>query len=70
MATRGERVLKQFEAGKIDLMSRFSIPPKLYGREKELAILTSSFERVLQGAAEVFPLILCLQHIYAAKHST
>ncbi len=52
-AVRGKRALTNFEAGKLDLMSRFSIPSKLYGREKEVAIISSSFERVVRGETEV-----------------
>ncbi len=37
-------VLMNFEAGKVDVLSRFSVPTKLYGREKEIALLNASFQ--------------------------
>ncbi len=52
--TKGERVLTNFKAGKVDALSRFSVPNKLYGRDQQIAILTAAFDRVIHGATEVF----------------
>ncbi|XGV88162.1 MAG: trifunctional serine/threonine-protein kinase/ATP-binding protein/sensor histidine kinase [Limnothrix sp. BL-A-16] len=45
--------ITEFELGQRDLSDRFLIPEKLYGRETEVQILLSSFERVSQGASEL-----------------
>jgi len=42
-----------FELGKRDISDRFTIPEKLYGREKEVAQLLAAFERVSLGATEM-----------------
>ncbi len=47
------RVLMNFEAGKVDVLSRFSVPTKLYGREKEIAMLNGSFHRAVLRGPEV-----------------
>ena len=39
--------------GQRDLCSRFQIPEKIYGREKEVAQLLAAFERVSQGSKEM-----------------
>ncbi|MCI0691834.1 PAS domain S-box protein [candidate division KSB1 bacterium] len=36
-----------------DFSDRFQIPQKLYGREPEIAVLLSAFDRVAQGATEI-----------------
>jgi len=41
-----------FELGKNDNSAQFTIPQKLYGREKELAALELSFEHASNGAVE------------------
>ncbi|MBN1365182.1 MAG: AAA family ATPase [Syntrophaceae bacterium] len=41
-----KKSIEPFELGKRDISYRFIIPPKLYGREKELGDLLSSFEAV------------------------
>ncbi|WP_026735779.1 hybrid sensor histidine kinase/response regulator [Fischerella sp. PCC 9605] len=38
--------IEYFSVGQLDLYSQFIIPQKLYGREKEVAILMDAFERV------------------------
>jgi predicted ATPase/signal transduction histidine kinase/CheY-like chemotaxis protein/tRNA A-37 threonylcarbamoyl transferase component Bud32 len=45
--------IENFIVGKLDLYSQFLIPEKLYGREKEVATLLNSFERVSLGATEM-----------------
>ncbi|AFZ15117.1 ATP-binding region ATPase domain protein [Crinalium epipsammum PCC 9333] len=45
--------IKEFPIGKLDNSSRFSIPQKLYDREKEVALLMNAFERVSDGATEL-----------------
>ncbi len=51
----GKRVLANFEAGKVDKMSRFSVSQKLYGRDEEIALLRGALRRVvLEGMTEVF----------------
>lgn len=42
-----------FETGLNDISDRFNIPQKLYGREKETAVLLSSFDRVSSGGKEI-----------------
>ncbi|HIK07074.1 MAG TPA: AAA family ATPase [Trichormus sp. M33_DOE_039] len=42
-----------FEIGKRDIINRFIIPEKLYGREREVQILLDAFERVAQGTSEL-----------------
>ncbi len=45
--------IDDFTIGQLDLYSKFLIPQKLYGREKEVAILMDAFERVSLGATEM-----------------
>ncbi len=45
--------MPMFEAGRVDMLSRFSLLKKLYGREEEVAMMTGAFDRVMQGATEV-----------------
>jgi diguanylate cyclase (GGDEF)-like protein len=42
-----------FDLGKRDICDRFIVPDKVYGRETEIEILLSAFERVTQGQAEI-----------------
>src|SRR6476661_583554 len=42
-----------FELGKRDISDRFTIPEKLYGREKEVDRLLAAFERVSLGSTEM-----------------
>ncbi|MDF0552377.1 ATP-binding sensor histidine kinase [Kamptonema sp. UHCC 0994] len=51
LQTRGN--IEKFELGKRDISDRFTIPEKLYGREKEVNQLLAAFERVNTGAAEM-----------------
>ena len=45
--------IEEFKLGESDLTGRFSIPQKLYGREREIASLLDSFERISQGRKEL-----------------
>jgi predicted ATPase/signal transduction histidine kinase/tRNA A-37 threonylcarbamoyl transferase component Bud32 len=45
--------VEDFELGKRDISDRFTIPEKLYGREKEVDQLLAAFERVSLGATEI-----------------
>ncbi|HEY9673286.1 MAG TPA: AAA family ATPase [Waterburya sp.] len=45
--------ISQFKVGKIDLYSRFLIPEKLYGRDKEVVTLMDAFEQVSRGATKI-----------------
>ncbi|MEG4234102.1 AAA family ATPase [Microcoleus sp. Pol11C3] len=42
-----------FELGKRDISDRFTIPEKLYGREKDVDQLLAAFERVSTGSTEM-----------------
>ncbi len=42
-----------FHVGQHDLSGRFSMPQKLYGRDREIAALLAVFERVAAGATEL-----------------
>ncbi|MBD2355614.1 AAA family ATPase [Tolypothrix sp. FACHB-123] len=45
--------IAQFAIAQKDVCDRFIIPDKLYGREREVAILLKAFERVSLGATEM-----------------
>ncbi len=45
--------IEDFELGKRDISDRFTIPEKLYGREKEVDHLLAAFERVSTGSTEM-----------------
>ncbi|MBD0388449.1 MAG: AAA family ATPase, partial [Nostoc sp. C3-bin3] len=45
--------IENFAIGQLDLSSRFLIPQKLYGREREVVELMNAFERVSSGATEL-----------------
>lgn len=45
--------IPQFPLGTKDITDKFHIPQKLYGREKEIAQLLTTFERVSQGNTEM-----------------
>ncbi|MEG3919598.1 AAA family ATPase [Microcoleus sp. T3_A4] len=45
--------IESFELGKRDINDRFTIPEKLYGREKEVNHLLAAFERVSTGSTEM-----------------
>jgi predicted ATPase/signal transduction histidine kinase/CheY-like chemotaxis protein/tRNA A-37 threonylcarbamoyl transferase component Bud32 len=52
---QGEAVLQSpppFQIGQVDCFSQFLIPQKLYGREREVAALTTAFDRISNGAIE------------------
>ncbi|MEC4818188.1 MAG: serine/threonine-protein kinase PknK, partial [Scytonema sp. PMC 1069.18] len=44
---------EDFDLGKRDISNRFSIPEKLYGREKEVETLLAAFDRVTAGNREM-----------------
>lgn len=49
---RAEQVIRDFPLAQNDISDRFHVSPKLFGREKENAILLSAFERARNGAGE------------------
>ncbi|HEY9693187.1 MAG TPA: AAA family ATPase [Oculatellaceae cyanobacterium] len=51
LQTTGE--IREFPIGQLDNSSQFSIPQKLYNREKEVAILMNAFDSVSHGATEI-----------------
>ncbi|HEY9812870.1 MAG TPA: AAA family ATPase [Candidatus Sericytochromatia bacterium] len=51
LQTTGE--IAGFPIAQLDNSSQFSIPQKLYNREKEVALLMNAFERVSDGATEL-----------------
>ncbi|WP_017660447.1 trifunctional serine/threonine-protein kinase/ATP-binding protein/sensor histidine kinase [Baaleninema simplex] len=46
-------IVSKFTLGQYDVSAKFQIPQKLYGREREIAILTSAFERVCRATTEL-----------------
>ncbi|MFO0628368.1 MAG: AAA family ATPase, partial [Polyangiales bacterium] len=52
-ALRTLGTVPDFEPGDGDVPDRFVIPQRLYGRERELAMLMGTFARVADGAAEL-----------------
>lgn len=42
-----------FEIGRLDRLSQFNIPQKLYGRESQVKVLLDAFERAKQGSGEL-----------------
>jgi predicted ATPase/signal transduction histidine kinase len=51
LTTTGQ--ITNFTAGRIDILSQLLIPQKLYGREQQVNLLLSAFERVSQGTCEL-----------------
>lgn len=51
LASKGSIVF--FRPGSQDVTNRFHIAQKLYGRDREIAILTDAFERVCKGGSEL-----------------
>ncbi|HMK49535.1 MAG TPA: AAA family ATPase [Thermodesulfovibrionales bacterium] len=45
--------IEPFELGRKDVSVKFQIPKKLFGREKETALLLSAFDRASQGGKEM-----------------
>ena len=45
--------IEPFPLGRQDVSDRFQLPQKLYGREPEIEMLLSAFERMSQGASEL-----------------
>ncbi len=45
--------VENFTLGQNDMNDKFQIPHKLYGREEEIDMLISSFERVAKGSSEI-----------------
>lgn len=50
----GVNHIAHFELGQDDISDKFRIPQQLYGRERETRKLFSAFDRVSQGARELF----------------
>lgn len=50
---RERRVIDDFQLGRNDRASRFQIPQRLYGREKEIDTLLNCFDRVSKGNNEL-----------------
>ncbi|MCP4159712.1 MAG: serine/threonine-protein kinase PknK, partial [Deltaproteobacteria bacterium] len=46
-------IIDSFKLGSFDVSDKFEISQKIYGREKEIPTLLSSFERIRQGKAEI-----------------
>jgi predicted ATPase/signal transduction histidine kinase len=51
LTTTGQ--ITDFTAGRIDILSQLLIPQRLYGREKQVNLLLTAFERVSQGTCEL-----------------
>ncbi|MFB2979006.1 AAA family ATPase [Microseira sp. BLCC-F43] len=49
--TKGE--ITDFIPGRLDILSQLLIPQKLYGREKQVNLLLSAFNRAAEGASEL-----------------
>jgi len=50
---RSTGAVGEFELGRSDVPERFQIPQKLYGREREVDMLLTSFERVAESSGRV-----------------
>jgi predicted ATPase/serine phosphatase RsbU (regulator of sigma subunit)/tRNA A-37 threonylcarbamoyl transferase component Bud32 len=46
--------ITDFVAGQFDVLERFDIPQKLYGREQEVALLSDAFAEVAAGGSQLF----------------
>lgn len=46
--------ISDFVAGQLDMSDRFDIPQKLYGREQEVALLSTAFAEVSTGECQLF----------------
>ncbi|MGG6297950.1 AAA family ATPase [Leptolyngbya sp. AN02str] len=44
--------ISHFQVGESDLFSQFSIPERLYGRDREISVLMNAFDRVRTGKTE------------------
>ena len=51
--------IDRFEIATYDLSERFSVSPKLYGREREVRSLLDAFDRVANGATELMLIAGC-----------
>jgi diguanylate cyclase (GGDEF)-like protein len=49
---QSKRDIARFVLGQADIIDRFQIPPKLYGREEEIGVLVDGFEKIAQGHSE------------------
>ncbi|MCP5497780.1 MAG: AAA family ATPase [Leptospiraceae bacterium] len=47
------RKIENFQPGKWDISEQFQIPQKMYGREKEVESLMSTFDKVVRGNTEL-----------------
>ena len=59
------REIKSFKLGEKDVVEKFLVPQRLYGREHELETILELFEEVEEGAAE-----FCLVHGYSGVGKT
>ena len=50
---RDSGVVQRFDLGRRDLPRELRIPERLYGREREIAVLRAAFDRASQGASEL-----------------
>ena len=50
---RDSGVVQRFDLGRRDLPRELRIPERLYGREREIAVLMAAFDRASQGASEL-----------------
>jgi len=50
---RADQIIREFPLAQNDMSDRFQISQKLFGREKEIEILLSTFENVRNGAREI-----------------
>jgi len=46
-------IIEEFELGKNDILDKFEIPKKIYGRDKEIKKLFSTFEKAAKGNVEL-----------------
>ncbi|HEX7943010.1 MAG TPA: AAA family ATPase, partial [Gemmatimonadaceae bacterium] len=53
---RSARTIELFELGRDELTREFPLPTRLYGRERDEAVLAGAVERVSSGAMELFVL--------------
>jgi predicted ATPase/signal transduction histidine kinase len=53
---RSGRTIERFELGRDELAREFPLPTRLYGRERDGAVLAGAAERVRSGAMELFVL--------------
>lgn len=52
LSLKSKKKISKFIPGQNDMVDRFEIPHKLYGREKEVEILIEGFEKTAEGCSE------------------